>query len=458
MKKIISTNPSKNYEVIGKVKASTKKEIVQKVADANHVKEDWRNLGVRNRIGLVRKAYLAYKKNQEKIAGLITKEVGTPITECKDEVAWNWSYIDWFLEHVESAIKDEITYDDGKSLHKIIYEPLGTAVVITPWNLPFDLFIWGVIPNLLVGNTVVYKAAAECVLTGKLLEEISSKVGFPKGVFSFIHGDSQEGKFLTEQDIDLVWFTGSTKVGRSIYELAGKKFIKALLEMGGSNPAIIFDDVDMDSLIDNVTAKRFMFCGQTCDADKRIIVHENKYDEFIEKVEKKLSTFVIGDPEDSKTTMGPLVSIKQLNLLISQVDDAINKGAKVVYGGKRPKGLKGAYYLPTILTDIKRNMKVWNEEVFGPVLPIMTFRTEEEAVYIANDTVYGLGSQVFTKDKNRIKRISGLIDAGNIDFNGVGHFKPFNPFGGYKHSGMGREHGIVGFRELCQIKTVSMEK
>lgn len=458
MKTIISTNPAKNYQVIGEVTVTTNKEIVQKVNDANSAKDDWKSLGVKKRIENVRKAYLAYKNNQVKIAELITREVGTPITECKDEVAWNWSYMDWFLENVESAIKDEITFEDNKSLHKIIYEPQGAVAVITPWNLPFDLFIWGVIPNLLVGNTVVYKAAEECVLTGKLLEEISLKVGFPKGVLSFVHGDGEEGKFLTEQNIDLIWFTGSTEVGKSIYELAGKKFIRALLEMGGSNPVIIFEDADIDSLVGNVVAKRFMFCGQTCDADKRLIIHEDKYDEFLEKVKSKIDSFVIGDPEDPKTTMGPLVSKKQLDSLILQVEDALKKGAKVVCGGKQPEKLRGAFYLPTVLTNIKRNMKVWKEEVFGPVLPIMTYRSEKEAIDLANDTSYGLGSQVFTKDRQRIKRIEGLIKAGNIDFNGVGHFKPFNPFGGYKNSGMGREHGIVGFRELCQIKTVSMDK
>ncbi len=458
MKKIVSTNPGRNYEVIGEVIASTNSEIKKKVDDANNVKQKWSDLGIKKRIEIVNKAYLAYKADEKQIAELITKEVGTPITECRSEVNWNWSYVNWFIKNVESAIGEEITFEDKTSLHKILYEPIGTTAVITPWNLPFDLFIWGVLPNLLVGNTVVYKASEECILTGKFLEEISSRVGFPNGVLSFIHGDAEEGMYLTEQDIDLIWFTGSTEVGKKIYQLSGVKFIRSVLEMGGSNPAVVFKDADIDLSVNSILSSRFMFCGQTCDADKRLIVHESKYEEFVEKFVEKVKSLVFGDPEDKNTQIGPLVSKKQLDLLISQVDDAKRKGAKVLTGGEITQNFEGAYYYPTILTNIRKTMRVWKEEVFGPVLPIITFTSEEEAISLANDTLYGLGSDIYSEDKKKLLKVAEKLKAGNVTFNGCNHFKPFNPFGGYKNSGMGREHGIVGFRELCQIKTISMNK
>lgn len=456
-KTINSTNPA-NFEIIGTVKASSKKEITNKVNLANLAKYSWGQTSVEERKKYVEKLYRLCKQSEKQIAEIITKEVGTPTTEGRDEVNWNWSYIEWFIANAKRAVSAETSFQDESSIHQIYYEPIGTAAVITPWNLPFDLFIWGVIPNLLVGNTVIYKASEECVLTGKLLEEIVSKAGFPKGTFSFIHGDAVEGKYLTEQEVDFIWFTGSSEVGTLIYKLAGKKFIKVVLEMGGSNPVIIFEDADIDALLDNVLSKRFMFCGQTCDADKRLIVHKTKYDEFINKFVHKVESLIVGDPEKLETQIGPLVSQKQLDLLVSQVEDAIKKGAKVLCGGKSPKDFNGAYYLPTVLTNINREMRIWKEEVFGPVLPIATFSSEEEAISLANDTSFGLGSQIFTKDKDKIDRVVSKVKAGNVDVNGIGHFKPFNPFGGYKYSGMGREHGIYGFRELCQLKTVSIKK
>ena len=448
MKTIFSKNPGKNYEVIGQVTATSEADIIQKIRDANAAKEQWRSIGVDERIEYVKKIKQAFLKSEHEIGESISKEVGTPIAECREEVSWDRGYVDWFLENVKAVTAPETTFEDATQIHQILYEPVGSVAVITPWNLPYDMFVWGVIPNLLVGNTVVYKAAEECVLTGKLFEDIAGNI-LPKGVLSFVHGDAEEGKILVNQPVDMIWFTGSSVVGRELFALAGKKFIRSVMEMGGSNPVIIFEDADIDALLDTVYFKRFSFCGQTCDADKRIIIHESLFDEFINKFTKKVESIKIEE-------LGPLVSKKQLELLISQVEDAKNKGAKIVSGGRHLEG--GAYYLPTLITDVTRDMRVWSEEVFGPVLPVVSFKTEEEAISMANDTEYGLGSQLFTKDPERIARVSHELKAGNVDVNGVGHFKPFNPFGGYKASGMGREHGISGFRELCQIKTLSIKK
>lgn len=453
---IISTNPARNYEKLGQVKVTSDSEITKKVKDARIAAYAWKRLGIDKRVLLMRHVADIFKAHADQIAQLITQEVGTPITECREEVLWNWEYIEWFLDNANTYLSDEVIHAGNNVRYKIRYEPLGTAAVITPWNLPFDMFIWGIFPNLIAGNTVIYKASAECALTGKLIDEIMSTTGLPKGVFSAIHGTGKQGeKLANEQGVDFIWFTGSTYVGKKLYEKAGRKFIKTIVELGGSNPAIIFKDADLDLATDAIVGSRFAFCAQTCDAVKRVIVHKDVYEKVLLLLEKKIRQLRIGDPGDPATQIGSLVSKKQYNTLIFQVKDALDKGAHIITGGKQPDNLKGAYYLPTLLTNINRNMKVWNEEVFGPVLPIATFYTEEEAINMANDTEYGLGSMVFTKNKSRQERIVGEIKAGSVNFNGISHFKPFNPFGGYKASGMGREHGAAGFRELVQIKLIS---
>lgn len=448
MKIITSTNPAKNYEKVGELKASTREEILEAVRKANQAKESWGEMPIQERIVWLKKAMVAFQNRQSDIVDLINQEIGTPVSDVDDEVSWNWSYWNWFLENVESALSPIITVKSATSVHEVHYEPIGSVAVITPWNLPFDLFVWGVVPNLLAGNVVMYKAAEECVLSGKLYADIMTSIRLPEGVFQAIHGDAEEGKILTESPIDSIWFTGSSEVGKKLYELAGRKFIRATLEMGGSNPAIVCMDADLDLAATKIVAKRFMFSGQTCDADKRLIVHTGVKEELLRRIVDKVKV----------REVTPLVSQKQLTILAGQVNDAVAKGAKIVIGGSISPDKKGAYYQPTIIDDVTRDMKVWNEEVFGPVLPVISFDTDEEALELANGTEYGLGSQLFTKDVNKIEHFSRKLKAGNVDVNGVGHFIPQNPFGGYKNSGMGREHGIGGFRELCQMKTVSRLK
>lgn len=454
---IISTNPADGYSAIGSVHITSPIEIAKKIRYAHDAFSSWKQLGVRARIPFVKRLLESYTSHANEIAQIITQEIGTPIHQCKEEIEWNWEYADWFLDHAEEALHPTVTGETSVSIHTVYYEPLGVAAVITPWNLPFDMFIWGVIPNLLAGNTVVYKAAEECILTGELLEKIAGESGLPQGVLSFVHGGADVGKSLVDGDINLIWFTGSTAVGQSLYNKAARKGIKAVLELGGSNPAIVFDDANVDSTVSSISSKRFMFSGQTCDADKRLLVHASIFNSVVEKLKERISTMIVGSPMESKTTMGPLVSKKQFDLLSDQVEDARKLGA-VLFQKPLNETVHGAYFPPTLLTQVNPNMRVWKEEVFGPVLPIVSFTTEDEAIALANDTEFGLGAQVFTNDVTRAARVASHIQAGNVDINGVGHFHPFNPFGGYKKSGIGREHGIEGFRELCQVKLVSSPK
>lgn len=458
MAQLISTNPAKNYQPIGSVTISTEKEIKSKVDRSRRALNNWQEIGVAGRVKYLAEAMNEFKKEQEKIAQLISQEMGMAITASRDEISWDFDYWQWYLENAEKAFGDEVIFEDKNTIHKQIYEPIGVVGAIAPWNLPFDLFVWAVIPSLLAGNAVIFKTSEECPLSGQLFEKIMSRAELPKGVFSEVYGDGKVGETLVNQDIDLIWFTGSSRVGKKLAEISGKKFIKAILELGGSNPGIVFKDVDVDKIVDKLYGKRFGFCGQTCDGLKRLLVHESKFEEVVEKLKARVEKTVVGNPLDEKTNMGPLVAQRQLDLLKSQVADAVKKGARIVAGGKEPPGFKGAYYLPTILINITDKMRVWNEEVFGPVLAVRKFKTEEEAIRLANDSIYGLGALVFTKDKVRANRVARALKAGTVEINSASHWLACNPFGGYKQSGIGREHGIYGLRELCQIKVISEEK
>lgn len=273
-----------------------------------------------------------------------------------------------------------------------------------------------------------------------------------------ICGDGKVGEQLVQLPVDGILFTGSTKTGQLITELASKNSTRVMTEMGGSSPGIIFEDADIDAIIDTVYTMRMDNSGQYCDGLKRLLVHESKLEEVIEGLKKVNATKKVGDALSETTDFGPLVAERQLDLLESQVQDALSKGAKVLFGGKRPDGLNGAYYEPTVLIDITFDMRVWKEEVFGPVLPIVTFKTEEEAIKLANDTIYGLSSFVFTTDKEKYLRVASQLQAGTVAHNNSIFWSPYSPFGGYKRSGNSRVCGVEGFREVTQVKLVSEEK
>ena len=241
--------------------------------------------------------------------------------------------------------------------------------------------------------------------------------------------------------------------------MGAEKFIKVLLELGGSSPGIICEDADIDAVLASIYSARFDNNGQMCDAIKRLIVHESRVKEAVEKLQKLLESKKVGDPDDPETDFGPLVAKRQLLKLQEQIEDAVNKGAKVVIGGKSlEEELEGAFYAPTLLTGVTRDMKVWQEEVFGPVLPVVTFKTDQEAIELANDTKYGLGAYVFTQNKKRALKVAGQLEAGMVSINNAYYLNPASPFGGYKMSGMGREHGKYGLQDLSQIKVVAIEK
>jgi len=457
MTKLISTNPSTG-EVLGEVEVSATEEIRAKVEKARGALQPWKELGVKGRVEKLHKVSEGFLKRQDEFALLISKEMGMPIAQSKGDISGALDYFKWYLDNAEKYLAPEVVYEDESMTHTVYYEPVGVVAAITPWNFPASNFVWMCGQNLVVGNTIVFKDSEEVPLCGKLIEEVIAEAGLPEGVFTEVYGDGNVGDILIHQNIDMICFTGSTLTGHALYKVAADKFIKVFLELGGSAPGIVFEDANIEKVLDTLYVNRFDNCGQMCDGMKRLLVHESKYDEVLHKLKQKLETVTVGDATDEKTDIGPLVSQKQLKVLEEQVHDALDKGAKVEYKKEASGNEKGSFYFPTILTNINPDMRVWKEEVFGPVLPVVSFDTEEKAIRMANDTKYGLGGYIFTENKERAHRVTSQIQSGMVQMNNAGYCQPPSPFGGSKMSGIGREHGKFGFYDLSNLKVISLEK
>ncbi len=320
--KLVSINPSKNNEILGEVEETTKEEILEKIKIARLVQKNWRDLDLKKRIDIVKNLYETFENNIDKIANLISLEMGMPITQSKEEVESGLNYLNWYLNNAEKHLAPEVTFETETEIHKVFYEPKGLVVSITPWNYPFSNLVWQSFQNLIVGNVVINKPDQNTPPVYKLIEELISKSGLPKGVQQFVFGGKEVGQFLVEQDIDMICFTGSTKTGEHLYKVAASKMIPILMELGGSAPGIVLRDADVDNIIDSIYFNRFMNAGQICDGLKRLIVHESKYEEVVDELKKVLEKQVIGEAINPETTIGPLVSEKQLETLINQFNDA----------------------------------------------------------------------------------------------------------------------------------------
>ncbi len=438
---------------------SSAKEIHTKVALARNTATFWGHLSVSERISYLQPLLDIFTKNKELLGSLTTKAIGMPISVRNlIEIDPGLDFFAWYLKNSEQYLTPETTFEDATTIHQVHYEPMGVAAVISPWNFPFLNFIWNVMPNLIVGNTVVFKHSKACQKVEQKLEEYTRISKMPEGLLSFVYGDGSVGECLAEEDIDLISYTGSTKVGQHLYEIAAKKLIKIVLELGGSAPGIVFEDANIDQAIESIYFSRFIHSGQICDGLKRLIVHTSRFEEMIQKLTAYLSTKKVGDPTDPKTDIGPLISKESAETIQAQVTDANDKGATIAVGGASYTNTYGSFFPPTILTNVTTSMRVWKEEVFGPVLPVIAFNTEEEAVILANDTIYGLGAYIYTADLNRAKRVSRQIRSGMVSINTAYYLRPENPWGGYKKSGLGRGNGKFGLHDLCQIKVVASEK
>ncbi len=458
MTSIVSTNPSDKYIELGFVESTSETEIISIIEQAKKAQWIWADMPLSERVLKLKELYSTFVLQKEEIAKSVSEEMGMPIKLARDEVWYGLSYFLWYLDNAEKYLSPEIVFENETELHTVTYEPTGVIAAITPWNYPFMLVIWACIQPLLAGNVVVWKISKEVILTGKIIGSIIEKSSLPTWVWTEVYGDGKIGDYLTNQDIDGITFTGSTNIGNALARKAFDKWIPILLELGGSAPGIVCEDADIDSVLETIYYMRYSNSGQMCDGLKRLIVHHSRYRELLEKLSERLLSKKIWNPLEEDTDIGPLVSESQLKNVFRQYNDAITKWSIVLTELSLPDTCNWAFFAPKILWNISRDMCIWTEEVFGPILPILTFHTTEEAIELANDTIYGLGAYVFTESIETFSYFAEHIKSGMVQMNRVNYCIPSDPFGGYKASGSGREHGKWGFQEFCNLKVISMPK
>jgi succinate-semialdehyde dehydrogenase/glutarate-semialdehyde dehydrogenase len=440
------------------MKQLTAQEIKTVMVTANKAKTKWKELPLEKRVKAVQGLHDAIEKNAEEIAKLISEEMGKPISESRGEVKGALDELKWGMANASKYLSDTITFENEKEKHVVQKTPRGIAISITPYNYPLIQAIRHINPMLLSGNVIISKPAGVTPKFTTLMQQVVKQSKLPEGVLQFVLADRIVGDLLLQEKFDILAFTGSTYVGRQLSKLAGEKMIPSLLELGGSAPVVVFDDADLDGAAKAIYGNRFKTAGQICSAMKRAIVHEKVAKALTAKLVEIINKQVIGEPLDEKTTFAGLVSQKALDEALAHLDDAIKKGAKVEVGGKVVEGLKFTLE-PTVLTNIKKDMRVWQEETFSPILPIVTFKTIDEAINLANDTEYGLTSYVFTKNAKTFEKVANGIEAGGVAQNGLAVSKAFNPLIGWKNSGNGfANRGEYGFITATTPKVVVTSK
>jgi len=453
--KLQSINPH-DQSLVGELDITPPEDILKIVATAKAAFLPWKNTPISTRVSYITKYRQLLLDHKTEIAELVSKEMGKPLNQSLEDIDGELPFIDYYTTDGVAALSDETVLKTATDHFRVAYEPYGVCAVITPWNFPLTMFNSGVLPALIAGNTIVVKPTEFASLSQKLMFDLLVQTGLPAGVANLVIGAKATGAHLVDAPVDLVWFTGSTKAGLDVYAKCGAKFIKCICEMGGSTPAIVFPDANLDHAVDQLYWARFLNTGQVCNAVKRLFVHKDIIGKFIQLFKARLAAVKIGHPLTSPD-LGPLVNKLQLELLQAQVKDAVSQGAQILLGGTPPADpqLKtGNYFLPTLLTNITPTMRVMTEEVFGPVLPIVPFETESEVVTLANATSYGLSAEIYTSNVALAEKLARQIDAGVVAINTDSFFKPQSPFGGFKKSGSGREYGIIGMREFCQVKTL----
>jgi succinate-semialdehyde dehydrogenase/glutarate-semialdehyde dehydrogenase/succinyl-CoA reductase len=395
------------------------------------------------------------RKNKENLSRTATNEMGKAIKEARAEIDKCVWAIEYFADNGKNFIHDEsFNTDARKSIIK--FEALGVIASIMPWNFPYWQALRFAAPSLIAGNTIVLKPASATMQCGIEIEKTFDKAGLSEGIFKTVIGDSSVAEILVDSDVNAVTFTGSVPVGAKVAQRATSQLKKTVLELGGSDPFIVCADADIEKASTGAVKGRFINCGQSCIASKRFIVVKNIANEFIEKFIQKTEKLKVGDPSSDDTDLGPLVNAKALKTIESQVNDSIKEGAEVLTGGEQKVGSKGYFYKPTILGNITPNMRIVNEEVFGPVAPILIAENENEAIKLANDSEFGLGASIWTQDLENAEVLSSIIKSGIVSVNNVVVSDPRVPFGGIKKSGFGRELSRYGMLEFVNIKSIRL--
>ena len=415
----------------------------------------WKETSKEERINYLEKLLTIYKKRFREMSEAISLEMGAPKDwSTEAQTASGQTHLEDFILRLKNFKFDK--HFDEKSNNHIYYEPIGVCGLITPWNWPINQIALKVVPAFATGCTMILKPSEIAPISGMLFAEMIDEAGFPKGIFNLVNGDGKGvgTDISSHPDIDMVSFTGSTRAGRLISKNAAETIKRVCLELGGKGGNIVFADSYKDAVKDGIR-NVMSNSGQSCDAPTRMLVEKSIYEETVEKVKEFANKTKVDSPDKNGDHIGPVISETQFNKIQTLIQKGIDEGAKLVAGGVgKPEGLEKGYYVkPTVFTNVNNQMEIARTEIFGPVLSIIPFETEEEAIQIANDTPYGLTNYIQTEDKDKVKRVARKLRSGMVDVNGVG-IDGASPFGGFKHSGIGREAGLEGLVEFLEIKSV----
>ena len=445
-------NPA-NGNVITQVAKCRTGETRLAIQAAKKAQEAWRKQPAKERAALLRQWFTLMMAHQEDLAQILTAEQGKPLAEARGEIAYGANYIEWFSEEAKRIYGDTIPEPSSDKRLICIKQPIGVVACITPWNFPNAMLTRKIAPALAAGCTVVCKPANATPLSALACAELADRAGIPAGVINILAGNTADiGAELTgNPTVRKLTFTGSTPVGKQLTAECAQTVKRTSMELGGNAPFIVFDDSDIDAAVDGAIASKFRNAGQTCVCTNRLLIHSAVYDDFVEKLTAKVSQFTVGHGVDDGVVIGPLINEQAADDVVSFIDDAKSKGAQVVLGGKR-SSLGPCFVEPTILSQVNSDMRVFTEEIFGPIAPVFKFDTEQEAIAIANDTEFGLACYFYSRDIGRIWRVAEALEYGIVGINEGIVSNEMAPFGGIKESGQGREGSKYGLDDYLEIK------
>ncbi len=450
------TNPA-DGTVLGSVPDLSREEISKAIDTADSALPAWRSRTAAERAALLRRWFDLIMAHQEDLAALMTAEQGKPLAESRGEIAYAASFVEWFAEEGKRVYGDIIpTHQQGTRI-VVLKEPIGVCAAITPWNFPAAMITRKAAPALAAGCVMLVKPAGQTPLSALALARLAEQAGIPGGVFNVVTGSSSVigEEFTRNPIVRKLSFTGSTEIGRLLMRQCSDHIKKISLELGGNAPFIVFDDADLDAAVQGAMACKYRNSGQTCVCANRILVQEGIYDDFAAKLVAEVQSLKVGSGFDAGTQQGPLIDMQAVEKAESHIADALAKGGALLTGGKR-HSLGGTFFQPTVVGEANVGMQIAVEETFGPVAPLFRFKTEEQAVQMANDTEFGLASYFYSRDMARIWRVSEALEYGMVGINTGIISTAVAPFGGVKQSGIGREGSKYGIEEYLEVKYLCM--